>query len=67
MIWKLKGVFPKRWIPVTSVGLILIGSYFLVDRVWPRALPSREDQAAAVFKIRCTARSSSSSGNTLLT
>ena len=67
LIWKLKALFPKRWIPATAVGLILIGSYFLVDRVWPRALPSGSDQAAAVFKIRCTARSSSSSGNTLLT
>lgn len=67
LIWKMKKFFPKRWIPVASVGLILVGSYFLVDRVWPRSLPSREVQAAAVFKIRCTARSSSSSGNTLLT
>ncbi len=36
LIWKLKPKFPKRWLPVTSVGLILIGSYFLVDRLWPR-------------------------------
>ncbi len=34
LIWKLKPVFPKRWLPVTSVGLIVIGSYFLVQRVW---------------------------------
>jgi hydrogenase/urease accessory protein HupE len=35
LIWKLKPAFPKRWLPVTSVGLIIIGSYFLVERVWP--------------------------------
>jgi hypothetical protein len=67
LIWKLKSIFPKRWIPVTAVGLILVGSYFLTDRVWPRALPSSPVQAAAVFKMRCTAMSSSSSGSTLLT
>ena len=37
LIWKLKPRFPKRWLPVTSAGLILIGSYFLVDRLWPRS------------------------------
>jgi hydrogenase/urease accessory protein HupE len=35
LIWKLKPTFPKRWVPVTSVALIVIGSYFLVERVWP--------------------------------
>ena len=35
IIWKLKPTFPKRWIPITSVVLIVIGSYFLVQRVWP--------------------------------
>ena len=35
LIWKLKPAFPKRWVPATSVGLIVIGSYFLVQRVWP--------------------------------
>ena len=35
LIWKLKSTFPKRWVPATSVGLIAIGSYFLVQRVWP--------------------------------
>jgi len=35
LIWKLKPAFPKRWLPATSVGLIVIGSYFLVQRVWP--------------------------------
>jgi hydrogenase/urease accessory protein HupE len=35
LIWKLKPTFPKRWVPATSVGLIVIGSYFLVQRVWP--------------------------------
>ena len=35
LIWKLKPAFPKRWLPVTSVGLIVIGSYFLIQRVWP--------------------------------
>jgi hydrogenase/urease accessory protein HupE len=35
LIWKLKPTFPKRWVPATSVGLIIIGSYFLVERVWP--------------------------------
>ena len=35
LIWKLKPSFPKRWGPATSVGLIIIGSYFLVQRVWP--------------------------------
>lgn len=34
LIWKLKPTFPKRWLPATSVGLIVIGSYFLVQRVW---------------------------------
>jgi hypothetical protein len=34
LIWKLKPAFPKRWIPVASVGLIIVGSYFLVQRVW---------------------------------
>ena len=36
LIWKLKPTFPKRWVPVTSIALIVIGSYFLVERVWPR-------------------------------
>ncbi len=36
LIWKLKPTFPKKWVPVTSVALIVIGSYFLVDRVWPK-------------------------------
>ncbi|HEY0551324.1 MAG TPA: HupE/UreJ family protein [Verrucomicrobiae bacterium] len=35
LIWKLKPAFPKRWVPATSVGLIVLGSYFLVQRVWP--------------------------------
>ena len=35
LIWKLKPTFPKRWVPATSVALIVIGSYFLVQRVWP--------------------------------
>lgn len=34
LIWKLKPTFPKRWLPATSVALIVIGSYFLVQRVW---------------------------------
>jgi hypothetical protein len=38
VIWKLKPAFPKRWIPVASVGLIIVGSYFLVQRVWPERL-----------------------------
>jgi hydrogenase/urease accessory protein HupE len=35
LIWKLKNSFPKRWVPVTSVALIILGSYFLMQRVWP--------------------------------
>jgi hydrogenase/urease accessory protein HupE len=35
LIWKLQPTFPKRWLPATSVGLIILGSYFLVERVWP--------------------------------
>jgi hydrogenase/urease accessory protein HupE len=35
LIWKLKPTFPKRWVPATSVALIVLGSYFLVQRVWP--------------------------------
>jgi hydrogenase/urease accessory protein HupE len=35
LIWKLKPAFPNRWVPATSIGLIVIGSYFLVERVWP--------------------------------
>jgi hydrogenase/urease accessory protein HupE len=38
IIWKLKPTFPKWWVPVTSVALIMIGSYFLVERVWPRRI-----------------------------
>jgi hydrogenase/urease accessory protein HupE len=38
IIWKLKPAFPKRWLPVTSAALIMIGSYFLVERVWPNVL-----------------------------
>ncbi len=34
LIWKLKPAFPKRWIPVASVGIIMVGSYFLVQHVW---------------------------------
>ena len=34
LIWKLKPAFPKRWVPAASVGLIIVGSYFLVQRVW---------------------------------
>jgi hydrogenase/urease accessory protein HupE len=36
LIWKLKPTFPKRWVPATSVALIVLGSYFFVERVWPR-------------------------------
>ncbi len=35
LIWKLKPAFPKRWVPATSVGLIVIGSYFLAQHMWP--------------------------------
>jgi len=35
LIWKLKPTFPRRWVPATSVAIIVIGSYFLVQRVWP--------------------------------
>lgn len=35
LIWKLKPTFPKRWVPASSIALIVIGSYFLVQRVWP--------------------------------
>jgi len=35
LIWKLKPAFPKRWLPATSVGLIVLGSYFLLQHVWP--------------------------------
>jgi len=35
LIWKLKPTFPKRWVPATSIALIVLGSYFLVQRVWP--------------------------------
>ena len=34
LIWKLRPTFPRRWVPATSIGLIVIGSYFLVQRVW---------------------------------
>jgi hydrogenase/urease accessory protein HupE len=34
VIWKLKALFPQRWVPVMSVMLILLGSYFLVQRLW---------------------------------
>lgn len=34
VIWKMKPTFPKRWVPATSVALIVLGSYFLVQRVW---------------------------------
>ena len=33
VIWKLKSLFPKRWVPVMSVALIVLGSYFLVQRL----------------------------------
>ena len=36
LIWKLKPAFPKRWVPASSVALIILGSYFFVERVWPR-------------------------------
>ncbi len=35
VIWQLKKFFPNRWVPVMSVALIILGSYFLVQRVWP--------------------------------
>lgn len=35
VIWQLKKFFPRRWVPVMSVALIILGSYFLVQRVWP--------------------------------
>jgi hydrogenase/urease accessory protein HupE len=33
LIWKLKPAFPKRWVPATSVGLIILGSYFLAQHL----------------------------------
>jgi hydrogenase/urease accessory protein HupE len=45
LIWKLKPAFPKKWLPVTSVALIIIGSYFLVDRVWPKRSSSQSAMA----------------------
>jgi len=39
LIWKFKLLFPKRWVLATSIALIVIGSYFLVERVWPSAPP----------------------------
>lgn len=35
LIWKLKPAFPNRWVPITSVALIVLGSYFLIERLWP--------------------------------
>ena len=42
LIWKLKRMFPRRWVPATSIALIVLGSYFLVDRVWPRQASNGE-------------------------
>jgi hydrogenase/urease accessory protein HupE len=33
VIWKLKPRFPNRWVPVTSALLILLGNYFLLERL----------------------------------
>jgi len=50
VIWKLKAAFPKRWIPVASAVLIAIGSYFLLDRVWPR--PGQEAFISKTLLVR---------------
>lgn len=33
LIWKLKPLFPRRWILATSVGLIAVGNWFLAQRL----------------------------------
>ena len=35
VIWKLRESFPRRWVPITSAALITVGSYFLIQRLWP--------------------------------
>jgi hydrogenase/urease accessory protein HupE len=50
LIWKLKGSFPKRWLPVASAALIVVGSYFLIDRIWPRTV--RATTASEAFFVR---------------
>jgi hydrogenase/urease accessory protein HupE len=53
LIWKLKPAFPKRWVPVTSVALIVLGSYFLIERIWPRAWRG-DPERSAKQEIRVT-------------
>jgi hydrogenase/urease accessory protein HupE len=50
IIWRLKATFPKRWVPVASAVLIVIGSYFLVATVWPRA--AQETSQSKAFLVR---------------
>jgi hydrogenase/urease accessory protein HupE len=51
LIWKLKPAFPKRWIPVTSAALIVLGSYFLVERVWPSAFSNKSASGAVQLRF----------------
>jgi len=52
LIWKLKPRFPNRWLPVTSVGLIVLGSYFFIERVWPRDGGS-QNRTSRASSLRC--------------
>ncbi len=45
LIWRLRGKFSKRWVAATSILLILIGSYFLLARLWPFNAPSGTESA----------------------
>ena len=32
IIWKLREVFSRRWIPATSVIVVALGTYWLIER-----------------------------------
>ena len=51
VIWRLKAAFPKRWVPVASAILIVIGSYFLVEQVWPRAAQETSNSKTLLVRV----------------
>lgn len=50
VICQLKNFFPRRWVPAMSVVLIILGSYFLVQRVWPNLIRGPQDRITAASR-----------------
>ncbi|MBA4146574.1 MAG: HupE/UreJ family protein [Verrucomicrobia bacterium] len=60
ILWQLKKLpqFMPRWVPVTSVIVILLGGYWFVDRVWLQEGPPKIEQIQSGFEQEPSERQS---------